>query len=82
MSIVTIYQSFSVSSPALIFATEEEAINFIRNDFQYEIKMSEENGNSSIVSTDITSRGDWARINYEDSEFVEWSLAEITDMRH
>lgn len=81
MYIVNIYYSFDSCSPALIFPTEEKATNYIRNDFQYEVEVSEENGNSSIVNAEITSRDDWARIDYEGGDFIEWALADVTDMR-
>lgn len=73
MFIVGIYYSFDVEMPMYVFDTEEEAKEFIKQDFEKEMKYKEE---CDIKVYKQQSDG-FARIEYEDGDFIEWNIGTI-----
>ena len=77
MFIVGIYYSFDCEMPMYIFDTEEQAKEFIQQDFKKEMKYQEECGNKVY-----TQQSDgFAQIMYEDEAFIEWNIGTIMNER-
>ena len=73
MFIVGIYYSFDCEMPMYVFDTEEEAKEFIKQDFEKEMKYQEE----CDMQVDGEQDDGFARILYPSGDFIEWNIGTI-----
>ena len=81
MYIVNVWYSFDHESPAIIFDTEEDALDYIESDFQNEIRIAGDENNSPPSYSGISDDRTYAQIGFQDGGMMAWTLATITDMR-
>jgi hypothetical protein len=73
MFIVGIYYSFDFEMPMYIFETEAEAKEFIKKDFENEMKIQQE----CNMQVDGEQSDGFARILYPSGDFIEWNIGAI-----
>ena len=82
MFIVGVYYSWDIEMPMYIFNTEQEAKNFIKENFEKEKRIADE-GKIHLKYFSHTDDFDWATIHYDNdsNEFMEWNIGSLKDMR-
>lgn len=73
MFIVGIYYSFDFEMPMYIFDTEEEAKEFIKKDFEEEMKIQQE----SMFEVRGEHNDGFAKLYYDDGTFIEWNIGTV-----
>lgn len=87
---VSVYYNFDCDSPLYVFSTEEEAVAFIRKQYQDELNterreleidmnVSEKDYSDYGLFVNISDDGSFARIEQvnDDSSFIEWNLTTL-----
>ena len=76
---VSIYYSNDCESPLYQFDTKEEAIEFIKKNYEEELRISEKEGNDDVSYSYFNDCNGNARISYnnESEDFIEWNIASL-----
>lgn len=74
--VVVIRYSFDSDVPVFIFNNEVKCEDFIRKEFEKEIRIA-----SDVDEAFISDDGNYACITYCDNETTEWYATYTTDMR-
>lgn len=84
MVIVTIHYSFDSDVPVHIFETEKEAREFIKRDFEEELKMAKlDYSIPENISAFVSDDSDFAQIrwNNDSDDIMEWSIGRVIEHR-
>lgn len=82
MVIVTIHYSFDNDAPVHIFDTEKEAKEFIKKDFEKELKIAMlDYSIPENISAYISDDNDFAQIrwNNDSNDIMEWSIGRVVE---
>ena len=78
MYLVVITYSFDVDMPVFAFDTEEEALGFLKKDFEDELKAQKDGNN---VEPETIFDNEYAKMIFHDGDTIEWTLTYLTDRR-
>lgn len=81
MFIVGVYYSFDQEMPMYIWDKEDMATDFIKTDSERETKISNDEGGTKVASYQHSDDYSWAKVEFEDGEFIEWNIGSVQDMR-
>lgn len=84
LHVVAVHYSFDREVPIWLFKTEQEAIDFIRKDYERELKIEIEENDRELgndIWAHISDDGTFAqiRVRYtdEDDDITEWAIGDI-----
>lgn len=82
LNLVVITYTFDVDVPAYIFNTEEEAKQFLKEDFEAEIRLQKEENNAKMIHSEFSEDGTYACMVFPDGDKVEWNVTFAADRRN